>query len=71
MTSFDFTDPPTAAQLDYADALIERLQRSQNAATNRFRREVTDCTSKTVMTGIIRNMRRILDDIRDADRGLG
>lgn len=71
MSTFDFSNPPSSAQLDYADSLVDRLRRAQNAAASRFAREVEQCDSKTEMSALITRMRALLDDIRNSDRGLG
>lgn len=60
---------PTLPQLDYAIGLVEKLREAHNIKAETFAHKVHDCGTRLQMSVLITDMRKLVDQIKEADNG--
>lgn len=55
--------PPTYDQINYAEALVERLRQANNIATPRYAKKVMECEDRAAMSRLIDEMKSVLSEL--------
>jgi hypothetical protein len=60
--------PASTKQKDYADSLVEYLEKEQHRSAARYKQQVADCDCIAEMSKLIDKMKECREEIQDADR---
>ncbi|KKM14134.1 hypothetical protein LCGC14_1709240 [marine sediment metagenome] len=59
--------PASSKQRDYADSLVEYLEKEQHRSATRYKAKVDGCDCIAEMSGLIDKMKKLREEIQEAD----